>query len=83
MKDFVELEVRYRAWLRAQLKEVLADDPDMTGFVSLRVKDLTQISIEEVYSYLVRKNWPSAQKTTAEIVDCSTKSVSRAIKKLS
>lgn len=80
MKEFVNLEERFRVWLRAQLNEVLADDPQNAGFVSLPVKQLTQICIEEVFLYLVRKNWPSAQKTTAEILEIGKVSVWRAIK---
>ena len=81
MKEFVNLEERFRVWLRAQLNEVLADESENTGFVGLPVKELTQICIEEVYGYLVQKNWPRAQKTTAEVLEISREWVSHAIKK--
>ena len=73
----------YRAWLRETLQQTLGNNTENTDFISLPVKNLMQISIEEVYLYLMRKQWPSPQKTTAEILEISRNWVSHAIKKLS
>ena len=81
MKTFIELENAYRMWVREMMEKSLADDQENVGWVSLPVKNLMQITIVEVYRYLVRKNWPSAQKSTAEILEISRNWVSHAIKK--
>jgi len=83
MKEFINLENAYRTWLRETLETTLGNDSENTGWVSLPVKDLMQITITELYRYLVRKNWPSAQKTTAEVLEINRKSVLRAIAKIS
>jgi hypothetical protein len=79
--EFVNLENAYRTWLRETLEQTLGDDPERTGWVTLPVKKLMQITVVEVFRYLVHKNWPSAQKTTAEMLEIPRLSVSRAIKK--
>ena len=83
MTDFINLENAYRMWVRETLETTLGNDPDNAGWVSLPVKNLMQITIVELYRYLVRKNWPSAQKTTAEVMEIHRKSVLRAIAKFS
>ena len=81
MYESVELQKEFRVWLRARIKEVLGDKPENRDFVTLPVKELTQICIEEFYRYQVQKNWPTAQKTTAEMLEISREWVSRTIKK--
>lgn len=83
MKEFVNLEERFRVWLRAQLKEVLGDEAENMEFVGLPVKELTQICFEEVYAYLVLKKWEGAQTRTAEILEIDRRTVLRAIDKKS
>ena len=83
MKTFTQVDEMYRAWLRETLQQTLGNTAENTDFISLPVKNLMQISIEEVYLYLMRKQWPSPQKTTAEILEIGKVSVWRAIKKLS
>ena len=78
---FIDLEDAYRMWVRETLEKTLGDDSEQTGWVSLPVKKLAQITIVEVFRYMVQKNWPSAQKTTAEMLEIPRLAVSRAIKK--
>ena len=83
MKTFTQVDEMYRAWLRETLQQTLGNNAENTDFISLPVKNLMQISIEEVYLYLMRKQWPSPPKTTAEILELHRHWVSHAIEKLS
>ncbi len=80
MNKNYDMTETFRVWLREELKEVLGDNPENADYALLRVKDLMQISIEEVYLYISRKQWRTPQKTTAEMLEISRKSVLRALK---
>ena len=75
------LREAYRIWVREVTKESLGDDYEKTGWMNLPVKEFTEIAILEVHDYLMKKQWPSPVKTTAEILGIHRDTVLCAIKK--
>ena len=79
--DYFDSEESYRAWVRGILEVHLVEE-EQVGFLGIPVKRFVEIAIEETFNYLRAKKWACPQKSTAEILDVSTKSVSRAVAKL-
>ncbi len=83
MNNTTELGVAFRAWYREQLKQTIGDNPEKSRYFLFPVKEMMQICIEETDLYLMRINCHAPQKTTAEMLEISRKSVLRATKNIS
>lgn len=77
MKQGKNLKEDFCIWLHEDLTNFLGNNPEKTDYLLFPVKELTKITIEEVYWSLQQRQWPSPQKNTAAILEIDRKTVQR------
>jgi len=64
-----------REWFRAQLIEVLGENPDNIHYVVLNIHEAKDDIFRLVYDYQVQRQWPSVAANTADVLQISLSNV--------
>ena len=57
MRQNINVEDAFRLWVRTMLEQMLGDEPGNVRYGIFPVKQFTQITIEEVFLYIGRKQF--------------------------
>ena len=81
MKQNIDLNAELREWFGMRLSEVLGENPENRRNIVLDIRSVDADIFRLLYDYQVRRQWPSADAETADILGVERSTIWRWNKK--